>query len=188
MTIKAGRPPREVPPPPRAAPGAAAPHSAGRPLDRIDRIDRKIVTELQADATISLALLADRVGLSQTPCWKRVQRLEQTGVLTGRVALADPHKLGLSLTAFVSITAPDHGVAWRDGFRETLKAFPEVVEVWRVAGDADYVLKVVATDMAAYDAFYQRLTASLELRAVSSQFAMERVAYTTALPVPPEPA
>lgn len=162
----------------------AAPEAAERTLDRIDR---KIVTELQADATTSLAVLADRVGLSQTPCWKRVQRLEQSGVLTRRVALADPLKLGLSLTAFVSITAPDHGVAWRDGFRRAVQSFPEVVEVWRVAGDADYLLKVVTTDMAAYDDFYQRLTASLELRAVSSRFAMERVAYTTALPVPPEP-
>jgi Lrp/AsnC family transcriptional regulator len=178
---------------PKSRPSGAHPSPAGpdespaadRPLDRIDR---RIILELQRDATLSLARLADRVGLSQTPCWRRVQRLEQTGVLTGRVALADPQRLGLGLTAFVSITAADHGQAWRDGFMAALKAFPEVMEVWRVAGEADYLLKVVTPDVAAFDAFYRRLSATVELRAVSSQFAMERVAYTTALPVSDAPA
>lgn len=172
------------PPPRHPVTGAVDTHATSRPLDRIDR---KIVTELQADATISPALLADWVGLTQTPRWKRVQRLEQSGVLTRRVALADPLKLRLTLTAFVSITAPDHGMGWRDGFRRAVQTFPDVVEVWRVAGDSDYLPKVVVTDMGAYDDFYQRLTAAIEVRAVPSQFAMERVAYTTALPVPPEP-
>ena len=154
--------------------------SSARPLDRIDR---KIVRELQQDATLSLATLADRVGLSQTPCWKRVQRLEQTGVLTGRVALADPLKLDLGLTVFVSVTAHDHSASCRDGFARTTAALPEIMEVWRVAGDADYLLKVVVRDMPTFDSFYKRLTEMVELRAVSSQFAMERMAYTTALPL-----
>lgn len=159
--------------------------SAQRPLDGIDR---RIVRELQRDATLSLAHLADKVGLSQTPCWKRVQKLEQTGVLLGRVALADPLKLDLGLTVFVSVTAPDHGAGWRDGFARATSAMAEVMEVWRVAGETDYLLKVVVRDMPSFDAFYRRLTEAVELLAVSSQFAMERMAYTTAFPLSLDPA
>lgn len=158
--------------------------SPSRPLDRIDR---RIVIELMRDATIPLARLADRVGLSQTPCWKRVQKLEQAGVLTGRVALADPGKLGLALTAFVAVTAPEHRPDWREAFAAAVERFPEVVEVWRVAGEADYLLKVVTADMAAFDAFYRHLTAAVDLARVTTQFALERVAFTTALPVSPDP-
>ena len=150
----------------------------------LDRIDRRILRALQADATLPLAQLADQVGLSQTPCWKRVQKLEAMGVLTSRVALVDPGKIGLELTAFVSISAPDHSTAWREGFDRAVAALPEVVEVWRVAGDADFLLKVVVRDLPAFDGFYRRLTAAVELTAVNSQLALERVAHTTALPIP----
>ena len=167
--------------------------AASTPLERargkpLDRIDRRIVAELQRDATLPLSALAGRVGLSQSPCWKRVQRLEETGVLTRRVALADPEKLGLGLTAFVSVVAPDHGAAWREAFVEVLDRLPEVVEVWRMAGEADYLLKVVTTDVAAFDALYRHLTETVALGAVTSRFAVERLAYTTALPLPPNPA
>ena len=125
----------------------------------MDRIDRKIIAELQRNATLPIAQLAERVGLSQTPCWKRIQKLEQSGLITGRVALVDPIKLGLGLTVFVEIEANDHGAAWRDGFAKAVITFPEVIEVYRMAGDVDYLLKVVTSDMLAYDAFYKRLTA-----------------------------
>jgi Lrp/AsnC family transcriptional regulator len=144
------------------------------------------VNELQADATLPLARLADRVGLSQTPCWKRVQKLEQAGVITRRVALVDPNKVSLGLTAFVAVSAADHGPAWREGFLNVTSAMPEILEVWRVAGEADYLLKVVVRDLPAFDDFYGRLTASVDIKSVSSQLALERVAHTTALPVPPD--
>ena len=158
---------------------------SSRPV-KMDRIDRKILVELQQDATVSLAQLADRVGLSQTPCWKRVQKLQQTGVIARRVALVDPQKVGIGLTAFVALTASDHSATWRDAFTQAVEAMAEVTEIWRMAGETDYLLKVVAKDMAAFDSFYRRLTETLDLRSVTSSFAMERVAYSTAVPVPLE--
>jgi Lrp/AsnC family transcriptional regulator len=161
----------------------ASSRGGARPV-RMDRIDRMIVAELQRDATLPLVRLADRVGLSQTPCWKRIRKLEAAGVITRRVALVDPQKAGLGLTAFIAVTAVEHSPTWREAFAAAMAGLPEVLEVWRMAGEADYLLKVVARDMAAFDAFYHRLTGALELKAVSSQFAMERVAYSTAMPIP----
>jgi len=149
----------------------------------LDLIDRKIVAVLMEDATTPIAQIADRVGLSQTPCWKRIQKLEATGVLTRRVALADPAKLGFGLTVFVSVQAPDHGATWREGFSRALARLPEVMEAWRMAGDTDYLLRVAVPDMAAYDRFYQALTDAVPIRNVTSQFVMERVRHTTAYPV-----
>lgn len=149
----------------------------------LDRIDRKILYELMHDATIPIAQLAERVGLSQTPCWKRVQKLEAARILTSRVALVDPVKLGLGLTVFVEIEAADHTQEWRDGFAAFVGGLPEVVQVHRMAGDVDYLLKVVVADMAAYDAFYLHLTKSLHCRNVTSKFSMERIKTTTAWPI-----
>ena len=149
----------------------------------MDRIDRKIIHELQRDCSISISQLAERVGLSQTPCWKRIQRLEQSGVILGRVALADPGRLGLGLTVFVEIEAPDHSPAWRSRFAESVTALPEVIEVWRMAGQVDYLLKVVMPDMPSFDAFYRRLTEAIEPKNVTSSFAMERIKCSTAFPV-----
>jgi Lrp/AsnC family transcriptional regulator len=154
----------------------------------MDRIDRKIIIELQRDSTLAIAKLADRVGLSQTPCWKRIQKLEQAGVITGRVALVDPLKVGLGLTVFVEIEATDHTPNWREGFAKAVAKLPEVTEVYRMAGDVDYLLKVVTSDMPAFDAFYKRLTEALDLKNVTSQFAMERIVFTTALPINPNAA
>jgi Lrp/AsnC family transcriptional regulator len=148
---------------------------AERLADRMDRIDRKIVFELQRDATLSVAQLGERVGLSQTPCWKRIQKLEQAGVITGRVALVDPDKIDLGLTVFVEIEAADHSPAWREAFARAVAEMPEVIEGYRMAGDVDYLLKIVMPDMGAFDDFYKRLTARLELKNVTSQFAMERL-------------
>ena len=149
----------------------------------LDLIDRKIVAELMADATQPVARIADRAGLSQTPCWKRIQKLEATGVLTARVALADPAKLGFGLTVFVGIEAPDHSTAWREAFLSAVEAIPEIMESWRMAGEMDYLLRVAVPDMAAYDALYKRLTDAIPIKNVTSHFAMERMKYTTAYPV-----
>lgn len=149
----------------------------------LDLIDRKIVAALMTDATTPIARIADKVGLSQTPCWKRIQRLEATGVLTRRVALANPARLGFALTVFVGIAAPDHSADWRTSFARALDRLPEVMEAWRMAGDIDYLLRVAVPDMAAYDRFYKALTDAVAIRNVTSQFAMESLRHTTAYPV-----
>jgi len=149
----------------------------------VDRIDRKLLALLQQDSTPSIAQLADQVGLSQTPCWKRIQRLEADGVIERRVALLSPEKLGLGLTVFVSIEAGDHSPDWLARFARAVSSFPEVVEVHRMAGDIDYMLRVVTRDIAAYDGFYKRLIAAVPIKNVSSRFSMERVKSTTALPL-----
>ena len=149
----------------------------------MDLIDRKILVALQADATLSIQQVADRVGLSQTPCWKRIQRLEQTGVIRRRVAIVDPAALGLGLSVFVAITTDDHSPGWRDRFAEVVTALPEVMDFYRMAGEVDYLLRVVVRDMATYDTFYKRLTGAIPIKIVTSTFAMETIKSTTALPV-----
>lgn len=149
----------------------------------MDKTDRKLLALLQEDSTLPIAQLAERVHLSQTPAWKRIQRLEAQGVIERRVALVSPEKLGLALTVFVSIEAGDHSPEWLQTFAAAVSSFPEVVEVHRMAGDVDYMLRVVARDIAAYDSFYKRLIAAVPIKNVSSRFSMERVKYTTALPV-----
>jgi Lrp/AsnC family transcriptional regulator len=150
----------------------------------LDAIDRKILDVLQSDATLSIAAIGERVGLSQTPAWKRIQRLEAAGVIARRVALLDPERLGLGLTVFVSIETNDHSEAWLARFAEVVSAFPEVLDIYRMAGDVDYMLRVMVADMPAYDAFYKRLIAAVPLKNVTSRFAMQRVKSTTALPLP----
>jgi Lrp/AsnC family transcriptional regulator len=146
----------------------------------MDRIDREILRLLQADGTLPIATIADKVGLSQTPCWKRIRRLETTGVIEKRVALLNPEKLGLGVTVFVSVEAPDHSEDWLRSFAETAAAMPEVMEFYRMAGDVDYLLRVVVSDMASYDAFYKRLIGTVRLKNVTSRFAMERIKSETA--------
>jgi Lrp/AsnC family transcriptional regulator len=150
----------------------------------MDRIDVRILTILQENADISLAALSEKVGLSQTPCWKRIQKLEQAGVIERRVAILSPEKLGLGLTVFVSIETADHSAAWLDAFATAVSAMPEVMELYRMAGDVDYMLRVVVADMAAYDRFYKRLIAAFPLKNVTSRFAMERIKATTAYRIP----
>ena len=153
----------------------------------MDATDRKILTLLQGDSSLSIAELAERVHLSQTPCWKRVQKLEAKGIITGRVALVSPEKIGLGLTVFVSIETSDHSTEWLSRFAETVSAMPEVMELYRMAGEVDYQLRVVVADMAAYDLFYKRLISAMPLKNVTSRFAMERIKQTTSLPVPGTP-
>ena len=149
----------------------------------LDLTDRRIMALLMDDATMPIAQIADRVGLSQTPCWKRIQKLESSGVLRRRVALADPARLGFGLTVFVGIEAGDHGAAWREGFDRALAGLPQVMGAWRIAGDIDYLLQVAVPDMPAFDAFYRALTDAVPIKNVTSRFAMEELVRTTAYPV-----
>ena len=148
----------------------------------MDAIDRKILAVLQEDASLSVAEIGTRVGLSSTPCWKRIQRLEADGVILKRVALVDQDRLGLGVTVFVSIETGDHSEAWLTRFADVVQTMPEVMEFYRMAGDIDYMLRVVVHDIAGYDAFYKRLIAAVPLKNVTSRFAMEKIKSTTALP------
>ncbi len=151
----------------------------------MDAIDRKLLTLLQQDASLSLAELSDRVGLSQTPCWKRIQKMEAAGIIMRRVALVDPDRIGLGLTVFVSIETGDHSGPWLERFAQTVSGMPEVMALHRMAGDVDYLAHVVVADMAAYDTFYKRLVNTIALKNVTSRFAMERIKSTTAYVIPP---
>jgi Lrp/AsnC family transcriptional regulator len=149
----------------------------------MDAIDRKILAVVQQDASLSVAEIGTRVGLSSTPCWKRLQRLEADGVIMRRVALIDPEKIGLGITVFVSIETGDHSQEWLKRFAEVVGAMPEVMEFYRMAGDVDYMLRVVVPDIQGYDGFYKKLIATVPLKNVTSRFAMERIKSTTALPI-----
>lgn len=149
----------------------------------MDATDRKILRVLQDDASLSVAEIGSRVGLSSTPCWKRIQRLEAEGVIQKRVALVDQEKIGLKITVFVSIETEDHSQDWLANFARVVGAMPEVMEFYRMAGDVDYMLRVVVPDIQGYDAFYKRLIAAVPLKNVTSRFAMEKIKSTTALPV-----
>ncbi|HEX8937971.1 MAG TPA: Lrp/AsnC family transcriptional regulator [Sphingomicrobium sp.] len=149
----------------------------------MDSTDRKILAILQDDASLSVADIAKRVNLSQTPCWRRIQKLAESGVIAKRVAILDPDAIGLGLTVFVEIETADHSQEWLDRFRTAIIEIPEVMEVYRMAGDVDYMLRITVPNMAAVDAFYQRLIAMVPLKNVTSRFAMERVKYTTAYPL-----
>ncbi|GGD86725.1 ArsR family transcriptional regulator [Aureimonas endophytica] len=149
----------------------------------MDRLDKKILRLLQEDATLAVADIAKRVGLSTTPCWRRIQKLEEDGVIRRRVAVLDPVKVNLGVTAFVAIRTNSHSTEWLRRFAEVVGDFPEVMEFYRMSGEVDYLLRVVVPDIAAYDAFYKRLISRIEIRDVSSSFAMEQIKYTTELPL-----
>ncbi|SDD59366.1 MULTISPECIES: Lrp/AsnC family transcriptional regulator [Kordiimonas] len=149
----------------------------------MDEIDRKILNLLQKDATLSTAEIAEAVGLSTTPCWRRIQILEQEGYITRRVALVDRNKINVPLDVFVAIRTNEHNFDWLDEFARLVCEFPEVVELYRMSGEIDYLMRVVVPDMAAYDTFYKKLIKRVQLTDVSSSFAMERIKYTTALPL-----
>jgi Lrp/AsnC family transcriptional regulator len=151
----------------------------------MDAIDRKILTVLQEDASLSVAEIGSRVGLSSTPCWKRIQKLEAEGVILKRVALIEPAKLGLGITVFVSVETGDHSQEWLDRFAKLVGAMPEVMEFYRMAGDVDYMLRVVVPGIAGYDTFYKKLIGTVPLKNVTSRFAMERIKSTTSLPITP---
>lgn len=149
----------------------------------MDEIDIRILTHFQQDSTISMTSLADRVGLSPSPCWRRLERLQANGVIQRRVALLDPHKLNVDGTVFVNIRTNRHSAAWAERFCEEICRIPEVMEFYRMSGTFDYLLKVVVPSISAYDAVYKRITAISELFDVTSSFSMEQIKYTTCLPL-----
>jgi Lrp/AsnC family transcriptional regulator len=152
-------------------------------LVRIDSIDRRILEELQRDAARPIEQIASLVGLTQNPCWRRIKRMEQAGLIQRRVAIVDPAKLGLGLIVFVGIRTNRHSDDWLERFADGVRAIPEVTELYRMSGETDYLLKVVARDVSDYDRIYKQLIRVAELYDVSSSFAMEQIKYTTELPV-----
>ncbi len=149
----------------------------------LDRTDRAILSALQEDGTLSVAQLSEKVGLSTTPCWKRVKSMEESGLIEKRVAIVNREQAGLPVTVFVSLRTNRHDEAWLREFAAAVAAMPEVQEFHRMSGDVDYLLKVVAADIAGYDRFYKRLIQNAQLAGVSSAFSMEQIKSTTALPL-----
>ncbi len=149
----------------------------------LDRLDRRILQILQEDATMPVAEIGRRVGLSTTPCWRRIQKMEEEGVITGRVVILDPVKVNAKVTAFVAVTTTEHSSDWLKRFADVIRDFPEVVEFYRMAGQVDYLLRVVVPDIESYDVFYKKLIGRIEVGDISTTFAMEQIKYTTALPL-----
>ena len=149
----------------------------------MDSKDRKILELLQQNAMYTAAEIAGRIGLTTTPCWRRIQRLEQQGVIRARVALLDHVKMNVGITVFVTVRTSHHSRDWLDQFRSTLNSMPEIVEAHRLSGDSDYLLRVVAPSIEEYDRVYKRLINSVEFVDVSSSFSMEEMKSTTAVPV-----
>ncbi len=156
-------------------------------LEKIDDNDVAILKILQIDATRSLESIADEIGLSLNTCWRRVQRLESVGILQGRVALVDNEKIGLPLTVFVSVRTSDHSKAWADRFTQAVTNTPEIVEFYRLAGDVDYIMKIMVGNVSDYDRVYQSLIAQVKISDVSASFAMEKLKFTTELPLKKTP-
>jgi Lrp/AsnC family transcriptional regulator len=149
----------------------------------MDKKDLEILALLQKDATIPLADLAKAVNLSSTPCWRRVQKLQEDGVIEKQVTLCNPAKLNVGVTTFVEIRTNQHNDEWMKRFLDSAQQIPEIVEIYRMSGDIDYLLKVVVPDIAGYDAVYKKLVKMIDLYDVSSSFAMEVLKHTTALPL-----
>jgi len=150
---------------------------------RFDKIDLQILALLQQDASLAVGAIAEKVRLSVTPCWRRIQRLEAEGVIRKRVALLDAGKLNVGVTVFVAVKTSRHNQEWFEKFHAAVMKLPEVVEFYRMSGDMDYLLRVVVSDIAGYDAVYKKLIKTADLFDVSSSFAMEQIKYTTALPL-----
>lgn len=149
----------------------------------MDSIDKAILARLQRNADTPVAEIAESVGLSPTPCWRRIKKLEESGAIRARVALADMAAVNLRLTAFVAVKTAQHNEAWLRSFAEKIRAIPEVVEVYRMSGEIDYLMKVVCPDMAQFDRIYKRLIAIADFSDIRSTFSMEELKYTTELPL-----
>ena len=150
---------------------------------KLDSIDRRLLAELQLDATLTVDQLSERLGLSRNACWRRMKLLEEHGVITGRVALVDAEKVGLGLSVFVIIRTSNHDPDWLRKFREAVVSLPEITGVYRMSGDLDYVLRARVADVKSYDRLYQNLVARIELADVSASFVMEEIKETTVIPV-----
>ncbi len=149
----------------------------------LDAMDIKILELMQKDCTMAVADIGKAVGLSTTPCWRRIQKLEQDGVIESRVALLNPKSVKAGVTVFVAITTSQHNPQWLERFHHVVQTFPEIVEAYRMSGQVDYLLRVVVPDISRYDEFYKKLIACIDLSDVSSSFAMEQIKFTTALPL-----
>ncbi|MGI9169272.1 MAG: Lrp/AsnC family transcriptional regulator [Caulobacteraceae bacterium] len=148
-----------------------------------DAIDLRILAVLQQDAALAVGEVAERVHLSQNACWRRIKRLEADGLILRRVALLDAQRLGAGVTVFVTIRAAEHSQAWLAEFTAVVRRIPQIVEFYRMSGEADYLLKIKVADIAAYDGVYQRLIRGVRLSDVTSAFAMEELKHTTAIPL-----
>jgi len=149
----------------------------------MDAFDKKILSILQKDCTTSVSDIAEQVGLSNSPCWRRIQTMEKSGVIKGRVALVDPEKVKVGLTVFVMVKTSHHNPEWLDQFTHMVKIFPEIMEFYRLSGDIDYLLRIVVPDMKAFDTFYKKLITQVDFFDISSSFAMEEIKFTTQLPL-----
>ena len=149
----------------------------------MDAVDKKILVILQQDSAQPVADIARKVGLSVTPCWRRIQKLEEEGIIRSRVALLNAKQVGLGMSVFVAIKITEHSSDWLNKFATKISKYEEVVEFYRMSGDVDYLLRVVVKNMAAYDTFYKKLISEVPLKDVSSSFAMEEIKYSTALPI-----
>ncbi len=149
----------------------------------MDKIDLEILDCIQNDADLSASQIAEKVGLSTTPCWRRIRKLEQEKVILSKVGLLNRDKLNLGIDVFVTIRTDQHNAAWLDAFAKSVVEFPEVVEFYRMSGQIDYLMRVVVPNIADFDKFYKRLISTADIHDVSSSFAMERIKYTTALPL-----
>ena len=152
-------------------------------MAKLDGFDLKILARLQEDASLPLAELAQHVGLSPTPCWRRVQKLEAAGYIKGRVALLDRERLKAGVTVFITVKTSRHSMEWLERFHAAVEDLPEIVDFYRMSGDIDYLLKAYVADIAAYDALYKKLISRIELNDVTSMFAMEELKSTTAIPL-----
>ncbi|MEP9379998.1 Lrp/AsnC family transcriptional regulator [Aquabacter sp. CN5-332] len=149
----------------------------------MDAIDLRILKELQSDAALPLTDLAERVGISQTPCWRRVQKLEKAGIIRKRVALLDRASLNVGVTVFIAVRTNKHSVEWLEKFARAVRDIPEIVDFYRMSGEIDYLLKAHVPDIGSYDALYKKLISKVELTDVTSMFAMEELKSTTEIPL-----
>ncbi|MFT6734010.1 MAG: Lrp/AsnC family transcriptional regulator [Polaribacter sp.] len=149
----------------------------------LDKFDKNILSILQQDGSLSVSDIASQVGLSTTPCWRRIQSMEKSGVIKSRVVLASPEKLNVGLTVFVMVKTNQHNQLWLNSFTETIEEMPEVMEFYRLSGSIDYLLRMVVPDMKAFDVCYKRLITKVDFSDISSSFAMEELKYTTRLPL-----
>lgn len=154
-------------------------------MSSLDAIDRQLLAILQSDVSLSIEELAERVGLTKTPCWRRIQKLEKSGIIRRKVALLDAVVLGLPVSVFAQVKTNEHSAEWAESFSVAMADLPEVVDCYRMAGDYDYILRIVVSDVASYDRFYKKLIAHSGISDVASNFAMEQIKSTTQLPIPP---
>ena len=149
----------------------------------LDEMDVKILRILQQDCTRSVADIGKEVGLSTTPCWRRINRLQEAGVIRARVALLERKAVNAGVTVFVAVRTAQHNAQWLGRFAKAVASFPEVMDCYRMSGEIDYLIRLALPDIDAYDAFYKRLIAKIELSDVTSMFAMEEIKSTTRLPL-----